>query len=87
MNDDQVGRAIDEIERALVVEDPAFLHRFRNVQRSEAVNAVAVVVLLVVGAVLLTVGLATSAPIPGSLGVAALIGAVLVDDLHKRTRR
>ena len=87
MDDDQVTGVIDEMERALLAEDPAFVQRVRRVHRCEVVNVVAVFVLLTVGAVLLTVGFATAALLPWSLGLAALIGAVLVDDHHKRTLR
>jgi hypothetical protein len=87
MNDEQVGRQIDDIERALRAEDPAFVHRVRNVQRKDAVNVLVVSVLLAVGAVLLTAGLATRALIPWLAGLVALIAAVLTDDHHKRTLR
>ena len=43
-----------------------------------------VFVLLAAGAVLLTVGFATNAFVPWSLGVAALLAAVLIDDHHRR---
>lgn len=87
MNDEQVRREIDEIERALVTEDAAFVHRIRNLRRNEAVHAVAVFGLLAVGAVLLTIGMATYALIPWSLGAVAFALAVLVDELHQRTQR
>jgi len=72
MNDEQVGREIDEI---------------RNVQRNEALHAVAVFALLAVGAVLLTVGVATYALLAWLLGAVAFVLAVLVDELHNRTHR
>ena len=46
-----------------------------------------VFVLLAAGAVLLTVGLAMNAFVPWSIGVVALITAVLIDDHHQRTLR
>jgi Protein of unknown function (DUF3040) len=87
MNDEQVGTVIDEIERALVVDDPAFVRRFHSMRRNEAVNAAIVFVLLAVGAVFLTVAIATTTPVPGAIALAALIGAVLADEFHQHTRR
>lgn len=87
MDDEQVSGVIDEMERALLVEDPAFVHRVQTAERSEAVNFLAVFVLLGVGTVLLTIGLATAEVIPWSAGLAALVGAVLVDVHHRRRLR
>jgi hypothetical protein len=58
-----------------------------RVQRNETVNFVVVFVLLAVGAVLLTVGMATTLVIPWLAGIASLLIAVLVDDHHKHTLR
>jgi hypothetical protein len=87
MNDEQVGRAIEEIERALTIEDPAFLQRLRRVQRNEIVHVVAVFALLAIGVVLLTAGLATAAVIPWATGLAALALAVVVDQVYGRHSR
>lgn len=87
MDDEQVNGAIDEIERALVAEDPAFVRRQRSTERSVAVNFVVVFVLLAIGAVLLAVGFATTELIPWSIGGVALVTAVLVDDHHQRSLR
>ena len=84
MNDDQVNEALGEIERALLAEDPAFADRVNGTRRREAIHVVVVFVLLASGAVLLTVGFATNAFVPWSLGVAALLAAVLIDDHHRR---
>ena len=85
MNDDPVTRAIDEIERALRRDDPAFLHRVQQLQRREMANVLTVLTLLASGAVLLTVGLATvSWPIWGA-GLIALVASVLVDEHHKHS--
>ena len=84
MNDDQVNEALGEIERALLAEDPAFAHRVNGTRRREAIHVLVVFVLLAAGAVLLTVGFATNAFVPWSLGVAALLAAVLIDDHHRR---
>ena len=87
MNEQQVDEMVDELERALMVDDPEFVRRIHHVQRDETVNFVAVFVLLAVGAVLLTVGMATAFVIPWLAGIASLLTAVLVDDHHKRTLR
>ena len=87
MNDEQVNAAIEDIERALVADDPAFVHRVQVVRRNDAINFVTVFVLLAAGAVLLTVGLATSEWVPWSIGVGLLIVSVLIDDHHRHRRR
>lgn len=84
MNDEQVGRAIDELERALVADDPGFVHRIRRTQRLETVHVAAVFVLLAAGVVLLTAGLASTAVVPWALGLASMVLAVVVDEVHKR---
>jgi hypothetical protein len=86
-NDDRVGEAISELERALAAEDPAFVTRVRRLQRGDSINVIVVFVLLAAGAVLLTVGVSLTALIPWLAGVASLVSAVLVDDHHKRTLR
>jgi hypothetical protein len=87
MNEQQVKERVAELERALIDEDPEFVRRMLRVQRDETVNFVVVFVLLAVGAVLLTVGMATTLVIPWLAGIAALLIAVLVDDHHKHTLR
>jgi Protein of unknown function (DUF3040) len=87
MNDEQVRARVDEMERALRVEDPGFVRRVRSLRRADSVNCVLVSVLLTVGAVLLTVGFATVAVVPWSIGLAALVVAVAVDDHHRRALR
>jgi hypothetical protein len=87
MKDEQVNAAIEDIERALAADDPGFVHRVRVVRRDAAINFVTVFVLLAAGAVLLTVGLATSEWVPWSIGVAMLIFSVLIDDHHRHRRR
>ena len=87
MNDEQVNEVIEGIERALLAEDPAYAHRVNSTRRREAVHVVLVFVLLAAGAVLLTVGFATNAFLPWSIGVAALLTAVLIDDHHRRAVR
>ena len=87
MNDEQVNEALGEIERALFAEDPAFAQRVRVAARREAMHVVAVFALLAAGAVLLTVGFATTAVVPWSIGVAALIAAVYIDEHRHRALR
>ena len=59
MNDDQVSRQVEEIERGLVHDDPAFVHRLGALQRAETGTTATVFVLLASSVVLLTIGLAT----------------------------
>jgi hypothetical protein len=87
MNDEQVGRAIDELERALAIDDPGFVQRVRNVRRRETAHDLAVFVLLAAGVVLLTAGLASRAVLPWVLGLVAFLLAVAVDEIHKRRAR
>jgi hypothetical protein len=87
MNDEQVGRAIDELEHALAIDDPGFVQRIRNVRRRETAHDVTVFVLLAAGVVLLTAGLASTAVVPWALGLASFLLAVAVDEVHKRRGR
>ena len=48
MNDEQVSSVIDEFERSLEVDDPAFVRRFHSIRRNESLHAVIVFVLLAV---------------------------------------
>jgi hypothetical protein len=87
MNDDQVSQALDEIERSLCQEDPAFAKRLRAVRRAEIGTVLTVAFLLVSGAVLLTVGLATLSWMAWGAGLIALLTSVLVDEHHKHAIR
>lgn len=87
MNDDQVARTIEEIERALVQEDPVFLRRVRHLQRREAATVLSVFALLAVGAVLLTVGLATLSWVVWCGGLVSLAAAAAVDQHHQAQLR
>jgi hypothetical protein len=87
MNDDQVSRALDEIERSLCQDDPAFERRLRAVRRAEIGTVLTVALLLVSGAVLLTVGLATLSWMAWGGGLVALLTSVLVDEHHKHALR
>ena len=55
-----------------------------STRRRESIHVVTVFVLLAAGAVLLTVGFATHAFVPWSIGVGALLAAVLVDEHRQR---
>lgn len=87
MSDGQVNQVLDQMERALVVEDPAFVKRVNAMRRSESRTFVAVFVLLSLSAVLMTIGLATAALIPFSAGALALAGAVVTDYHHEHHLR
>jgi uncharacterized membrane protein len=87
MDDEQVRAAVAEMEQALATEDPKFVRRVHAVRRADHASCIAVFVLLALGAVLLTVGVATVALVPWALGLAALVTAVIVDDHHKRALR
>jgi hypothetical protein len=87
MDDEQVSRAVAEMEQALQAEDPGFVRRVDAVRRADNASCVAVFLLLAAGAVLLTVGVATVALVPWTLGLASLVAAVVVDDHHKKALR
>src|SRR5690606_31132624 len=82
MNDHDVTREFEEIERAARRTDPAFVRRLeRQVRRNDQL-ALAVFALLAVGAVLLTVGLATTSLAVWLGGFAALGASVVADRLR-----
>jgi uncharacterized membrane protein YesL len=87
LNEEQVGSVIAELERSVVIDDPAFVRRFHNIRRNEWLHAVIVFVLLAVGAVLLAVTLATTAALHGGVALIALIGAVVADEVYERRCR
>lgn len=87
MNDEQISRAIDQIEQALCDDDPAFVRKVRALRRAEIGTVITVALLLVSGAVLLTVGLATLSWMAWGGGLAALLASVVVDEHHKHTLR
>ncbi len=87
MDDEQVRATVAEMEQALRAEDPSFVRRVQAVRRADNATCVAVFLLLALGAVLLTFGVATVALVPWTLGLASLVTAVLVDDHHKKALR
>jgi hypothetical protein len=96
MTDDDVRRAIDElegalareaieeVERGLARDDPAFVRGIEDRWRVENAVLLAVGVLLAAGAVLLTVGLATFSWPVWVAGLLAFLGALAVNALHDR---
>jgi hypothetical protein len=87
MTTDQLNRKLDEIELALLREDPSFCRRWSAWQRSRAVHALAVLLLLVAGAALLTTGLAVQSAPTWWAGAAALVLAFGVDRGYQRALR
>jgi hypothetical protein len=99
VNEDQVSRRIEELERALVQDtleeveqrlaqdDSAFVQRFRAVHRAEIATVVTVFVLLATGTVLLTVGFATLSWPTWIGGVLSFLAAFAVDEHHKHILR
>ena len=99
MDDDQVKRTIEELERALAQDtilgfeqglahdDPAFMRRFRAVHRAEIATVITVFLCLASGTVLLTLGLATTSWPAWIGGLVAFAAAFAVDEHHKHTQR
>jgi hypothetical protein len=100
MYDADVSREIDELERGLFWDqiheieedldrdDPEFVQRIHRLHRAEIVNTVTVSLLLVVGAVAITAGLATlSWPIWGCGGIAFLATFAVDHHYHRSLRR
>lgn len=86
-SDDSAGLlagAIDDIELGLLQDDPDFVRRMHRLQRAEVRNGVAVVVLLVASAALLTVGLATQSAVAWLAGGLAFLSAFGVDGRYRR---
>jgi small-conductance mechanosensitive channel len=99
VDDDQVKRTIEALEVALADEalvgveqglaqdDPVFLKRFHAHYRAEIATVVTVFVLLATGAVLLTVGVATTSWVVWVAGVVAFLASFAVDEHHKHSVR
>jgi hypothetical protein len=84
MNNDQLARQIDELERALAHEDPSLAHRFKKLQHANTRNDVAVFSLLAISAVLLAIALTTLSAVAGLGGVTAYLASFLVDTRYQR---
>lgn len=87
MNDREVARSIAAFEKALEVDDPAFLRRVDRLERSDTAHAIVVVAFLALGAVLVTTGLATTSLAVWALGLTMLVVAVVVDLRYQRRLR
>ena len=87
MNNDQLARQIDEIEQALLSDDPSLSKRFRKLQQDNTRNDVAVFSMLAISAVLLAAGLATLSPFAWGAGGAAYVASFLIDNRHERRLR
>jgi Protein of unknown function (DUF3040) len=87
MLDDEVRRAIADIERNVQTSDPQFVARFDGLERRRAIMAAAIGALLAASAALLTVGLAMTSPWAWASGLLALVGAVVVDHYRARLLR
>lgn len=87
MNNDQLVRQIDELEQALLSDDPSLSKRFRKLQHDNTRNDVAVFSLLAISAVLLAAGLATLSLTASCVGVAAYLASFLIDNRHERRLR
>jgi hypothetical protein len=99
MTDDEVRRTIDDLERLLLADaieeveqhlaadDPELVHRVRQWYRVEVATAIAVFALLAIGAVLLTVGIATASWGGWFGGLGAFAGAFAVNAVRDRMAR
>ena len=75
---------IVDIELGFQRDDPDLVRPVRQLPRAEVANAYTVFVLLVVSAVLLTVGLATRSLVPWVAGGHAFLATFGVDGRHQR---
>ena len=83
MTNDLLERQIDEIERAVLHDDPSFAMRFR-LEAPDTGHETLVFLLLAADALLLAVGLTTLAPAAWFAGSAAFIASSVVDARHQR---
>jgi hypothetical protein len=79
--------ALDDVERGLARDDPAFVRSFRHRCRMETAAVVAVLLLLASGIVLLAVGLTTPSWPAWIAGELAFLAAFAVPALRERTLR
>jgi len=84
MDNDQLVRKIDELERALRRDGPELSKRLNQLQRRDKWNDVTVFSLLTLSAVLLATALATLSPAAGGAGVVSYLASFLVDQRHQR---
>jgi hypothetical protein len=83
VTNDLLERQIDEIERAVLLDDPAFARHFR-MEAPDTGHETLVFLLLVASALLLAVGLTTLAPVAWFAGSAAFVASSVVDARHQR---
>lgn len=87
MNDREVARSIAAFEKALELDDPAFVRRVGRLERGDTTHAVVVVSLLALGAVLVTTGLATTSLMVWAVGLGMLVLSAVVDLRYQRRLR
>ena len=84
MNNDQLDRQIEELERLLHRDDPSWSKRFRELERGSTRNDVTVFSLLAISALLLGIGVANLSLVAFLTGAAAFVASFVVDHLHER---
>ena len=84
MKNDLLEVEINEIERTLLHDDPAFARRVRALEAPDHGHETLTVALLVASALLLAVGLTTLAPAVWVAGAAAFITSSMVNGRHER---
>lgn len=86
MPNDQLDNRIDEIERELCRDDPAFGERFERLDGHHPRRDLAVFALLALSAVLFAVGVATMSPIAWAVGIAGYLSSFALDTRFDRRR-
>lgn len=84
MKNELLELEIDEIERTLLRDDPAFAKRLRALDEADNRHDTTVFSLLAASAVLLAVGLATLTPAAWLAGAGAFITSSVLDARHER---
>lgn len=87
MNNDNLDRQIEELERFLEREDPLLSKRFIELDRASTRNVVSVASLLVVSVVLLGIGITTLSLVAFGSGTVAFIASFVVDGFYHRRLR
>ncbi len=84
MNTEQLDRQIDEIEQALIRDDPELVNRFRLLDGRDARRDVIVFSLLITSMVLLGYGLSMHSGAAWLAGAAAVTASFVVDEYYER---
>jgi hypothetical protein len=84
VSDEGVDQIIDALEHGLVHDDPEFVRRLNKLSSADVANAVQVILLLVVSALLLGLGLAARSGLVWVAGAAAFVMSFGVDEHYKR---